>query len=333
MSDFSNIEIVDSVQGVVEIDTSIFGDDLLNEEVLGEPAAGEAARAAEEAARAAAEAAMAQAMVEAKRAPVRPQRKRFCPVVNCPNCAAALCVVQINAQLADGGAPVEPVRKIVPPEPVRKITPNTDTMKKVVGAVAMLQSKVSPLKAAPPKALVRSGNVFSGTCPNCGTNLDLTVAAQIGKKQTDAPTPMTVKQLVGDDVLGGVDDLLNSQVIGDEMISGDDVLGEILGDLIGAAPTPGSKPPLPPKPDEQPAWQKYLNLAAGFVPTAVTAITEAAAPGAVKKPPVEEPPPAPPPPKSFLMQDAGPLPVWGWGAIFVVGGGTLFWMMRRKKPS
>jgi hypothetical protein len=141
--------------------------------------------------------------------------------------------------------------------------------------------------------------------------------------------PMTVRQIRGDDSLDGEDD----------------VLGEILADLVGDAPKspPGKPATSPGKPasasqgDEQPAWQKYVNLASAFLPAAAEGIATAMKPGGAAAQGKDAAPDTaaskdpPPKPKSFYLEELGPLPVWGWGAaVVVLGGGLYFWKSRKK---
>lgn len=315
----------------VEVDENIFGEDLFNQEVLGEFSTvfGDDAKAAAEAAMAEAQnkAAADAAMADVRAKPSKKSRRKHCPVIACPVCSANLCVVYASPQLQTSGSSEMP-----PPAPVVRAVTKSVPKARVVGAVATLASEFFKRANAPatasapvqlsqaPKALLRTGANFSGTCPNCGTNLDLTVVVTNATQSTVAP--MTVKQIVGDDLLGAEDAL------------GEEILSELVGNVPKTPPKPTPPKPTPPV-DAQPDWQKYLNLAAGFLPAITEGIAAATKPASATSTTSadsnasKEPPP--PQPVNFLMQDMGPLPVWGWGVTaLVIGGGLIYWKSRKK---
>lgn len=214
-----------------------------------------------------------------------------------------------------GGDAPPPAPYTPPPAPARRSV-SSSPKARVIGALTLLRPKTSSSGA--PKALVKTGNVFSGACPSCGTNLDLTVAMN-GVAQSPPIMPMTVKQIIGDEGY-------------------EEVLGEILGELLGAD-KPASKPVKPAgqpvKPADDQNWRKYLDLANQIIPTAVTAIADTARPVDKTKdndytatastgntPPTVEK-------SSFFTQDVGPLPLYGWGAILAIAGGGLWYWKKR----
>ena len=335
---------MDTMQNVmmVEIDEDLFGKDLFTEEVLGEfdiifGDDAEAVQAAEAMMREAMRKASAEAKAEAdldavyQRGVAQPRRtagkkgrKKLCPVVSCPDCGAVLCVVRASSSTQRHASPARKInpttREGHPQSGSDLVPPPPPARTRVVGAVALLRTPAAAQSASPPKALVQTGGVFSGVCPGCGANLDLTVAAQsAGASQNLSaivPTvqPMTVREILGDE-----------WVEGGEAIAEDAVLREILGQT----PSP-NVPSAPTGQSTTPAWQRYVNLASELIPAAVSTITDIAKPGSAAK---EQPPstPKPPSPKSFFMQGMGPLPVWGWGVVVATaGGGLLYWMKRRK---
>ncbi len=132
------------------------------------------------------------------------------------------------------------------------------------------------------------------------------------------------------------------------LVGDDELLGEILGELIGAGKAPTGKPPAPKSPPDKsgdksddksdaPGWQNYLNVAAQFLPALTQGITEITKkPGDKDKPSKDAPDDAakvniPPKPQSFISKEIGPLPVWGWGAVLIAGGGAFYQFYWKKR--